>query len=1076
MPSEIIEGFQLSPQQKYLWPWQQNDSSTYRAECVLLLAGELDAERLQTALRLLVNRYEILRTTYRYLPGMDIPLQVVIEDSAPAWHTVDLPELHQQQAEIEELLRQERRRGFDFEHGPLVHAVLLRMAADKHMLQLSLPAVCSDAWTLKSIVSETARFYAAGTHDGEPHDELLQYVRFSAWQNELLESGDGQSEEGLAYWRKNDPSSLPPVTLPFEARPGKEAVFAPETVTCEIEPGVAAKLAGLIEKYDTSVAVVLLACWQTLLWRLSGQAEIAVGYVGDGREYEELRGAMGLFAKRLPIIHCFDESMRFSDVVKAADGRVREAREWQDYFVPKQTTATNSNLPASSNLPVGFEFEETVRIEAAAGVSFTVHHQYVCTDRFKINLSCRRVDGSLTIAIHYDSQLLGRENVKRIAAHLETLIRSAGEKPEALAGELEILSHAERHQLLVEWNQTQGTYPSDRCIHELFEVQVERTPGAPAVVFEDQRLSYGELNAEANRLAHYLRGRGVGPDTAVGLLADRSVEMMVGLLGILKAGGAYVPLNPEHPKARLAHQLADIQARVLLTQEKLLGRAPEFSGDVVCLDRDRTLFQDAPDVNPERVSSPENLVYVIYTSGSTGTPKGVGISHRNLVNYTHFICEKLQLEQAADAAQLQFATVTTISADLGNTCIFPSLVSGGCLHVLSYEAVTDGNLFADYTAEHPIDVLKIVPSHLRALLATSVADQILPRKYLIMGGEALGWDLVKQVTERGGSNIVRRAINHYGPTEATVGSLTFDISEDRIDSELSATIPIGHPIANTTVYIVDNRLQPVPVGVAGELYIGGAGLARGYLNQAELTAERFIPDPFSAENGARLYKTGDLARYLADGSVEFLGRVDNQVKVRGYRIELGEIEATLLRHAGVRETVVVARKDMADEPRLVAYVVPHQKHECTTDDLRRFLQEQLPDYMIPTAFVSLKSLPLTRNGKVDRQALPAPEESSELEKAFVAPRTPTEEALAGIWREVLGVKQVGVNDNFFRLGGHSLLLTRVISRVRAAFDVELPLRSLFEEPTIAKLALTIEDVLMKEVEGLTEDEARHFAG
>lgn len=1069
MPSEIIEGFQLSPQQKHLWPLQQSDPSIYRAECALLLEGYLDAERLQTALRLVVDRHEILRTAYRYLPGMDIPLQVVVGNSAPEWRTVDLRnyEPQQQQAEIEELLRQEKQRGFDFEQGTLVHAVLIVMATDKHMLQLSLPAVCGDAWTLKNIVAEMTRFYGAGTHDGEASDEPLQYVRFSAWQNELLESGDEQVAEGRAYWRKHDGSALPPVTLPFEARPSKEAVFTSETVTCEIEPGVAAKLARLAEKYDTSSAVVLLACWQTLLWRLSGQSEITVGNVVDGREYEELHGAMGLFAKRLPIISYFEENLRFSDVIKVTDQRVREAREWQDYFVSEAATGTD----LSSR--VGFEFEEAVQKgDPVGGVSFALYKQYVCTDRFKLNLSCRQAHGSLTLSLHYDSQVLGRENVGRIAAHLETLIKSVVEKPEALAGELEMLSRTERHQQLVEWNQTQTTYPSERCIHELFEAQVERTPGAPAVVFEGRQLSYGELNAKANQLAHYLRGRGVKPDVPIGLLADRSAEMMVGLLGILKAGGAYVPLNPEHPKARLALQLTDVGAPVLLTQKKLLERTPEFGGDVVCLDGDQKLFQNAPETNPERMTAPENLVYVIYTSGSTGTPKGVGVSHRNLVNYTHFICQKLQLTQATEVGGLQFATVTTISADLGNTCIYPSLLSGGCLHVLSYEAVTDGSLFAAYIAEHPIDVLKIVPSHLRALLASSEGARILPRKYLIMGGEALGWDLVKHVAERGGTCQV---INHYGPTETTVGSLTFGIDEDKMKTELSATVPIGRPIANTTRYILDRHLQPVPAGVAGELYIGGAGVASGYLNQAEQTAARFIPDPFSPEAGRRLYKTGDLARYLIDGNVEFLGRVDHQVKVRGYRIELGEIESVLLQHPEVSETVVVALRDVADEPRLVAYVVPHQKHEFTTDELRRFLLENLPEYMTPAAFVLLKSLPLTRNGKIDRQALPAPEESTESEKAFVAPSTPTEEALAGIWREVLGVKRVGVHDNFFRLGGHSLLLTRVISRVRAAFDVELPLRSLFEEPTIAGLAQTIEDILMKEVEGLTEDEARHFA-
>jgi amino acid adenylation domain-containing protein len=554
--------------------------------------------------------------------------------------------------------------------------------------------------------------------------------------------------------------------------------------------------------------------------------------------------------------------------------------------------------------------------------------------------------------------------------------------------------------------------------------------------------------------------------------------MIIGLLGILKAGGAYVPLHPDQPKARLRHQLGESGAPVIVTQQALLGQLPEYAGWVLCLDRDRAALDAEPRQDPERLGTADDLAYVIYTSGSTGIPKGVAIRHRSLVNYSLYITRRLGLREDAG---LHFATVSTLSADLGNTCIFPSLISGGCLHVIPQDVAMDGALLAKYSVQHPIDVLKITPSHLASLLAATSSGLVLPRHTLILGGETLSWDLVERVARAGTCQI----INHYGPTEATVGALTFGPIGGVVGRMSSATVPVGRPIANTRVYILDARMQPVPVGVAGELWIGGDGLAQGYLNQPEQTAERFIADPFRPEAGAQIYRTGDLARYLPDGNVEFLSRVDHQVKIRGFRVELAEIEAVLHRHPAVRQAIVTAIEERPGDQALAAYVVPSGTREPAPSELRAALAEYLPDYMIPSTFVFLDALPLTPNGKVDRTALPKPEEQRET-GGFVAPRNPVEEALAGIWRETLGIERVGVTDDFFELGGHSLLATQLIMRIRSAFRVQLPLRAIFDAPTVGGLAEAVVEVermmdegaevdqLLDELEDLSDDEVQRL--
>lgn len=1066
---QVIEGYRLSPHQRHLWLLQQ-DGTPYRSVCTITLAGPLDAARLHSAIGEVVKRHEILRTSFHRMAGMKVPVQVVHESNSFDWQQIDLRADGAQEDPLPKLYDQERVHNSDFEGGAVLRATLVALSPDKHVLIAGLPALCADAQTLRNLFSEISRSYSVSPdHFAE---DPFQYADFSEWRNEMVEGEEEEAERGRAYWRKEGTGAVASLTLPFEVRRGKNAaggVAVPERVEVRIDATLAHSLERLAAQCVGTTDTVLLSCWQTLLWRLSGQAEMVVGYVSDGRKYDELRDAAGLFAKAVPVRVEIEGSWRFSDFVQHVCEKVSEAKEWEAYY-------DGSDAPSSSELDaaiggVGYEYQQREPAQyEARGVRFTIELQHSRIQRFKLKLNCVRAGESLWAEIEYDGRAYERANVERIAGYYQQLLSSASAKPEAQLGRLQLLTEHQRQQLISEWNLTTADYPRDRCIHQLFEAQVERTPDAPAIVSADQQITYRELNERANQLANHLRQIGVGPSAVVGLLMDRSIQMMVGVLGILKAGAAYLPLNTDHPAARLSHQLSDAAAAVLVTETKLAAELPKYEGRVLCLDRDWDQIENAPVSNPEPDASPEDFVYVIYTSGSTGVPKGVAVRHRNLVNYTHAITRQLQLGAAAGngekingaasaARQWQYATVTTISADLGNTSIYPALTSGGCLHLVSYEAATDATSFARYIEEHPIDVLKIVPSHLSALLASSGGRRVMPQRYLILGGEALTWELVGRAREGVGGSTCQM-INHYGPTETTVGSLTYRLSdkvEEQQAADQSASVPIGRPLANTAAYILDEHLEVVPAGVVGELYVGGEGVAAGYLHQEEQTKERFIVDPFSEHAGARMYKTGDLARYLREGSIEFLGRSDDQVKIRGYRVELAEVEAVLREHDTVREAVVVAREDQPGDKRLVAYLVAANEQALKTDKLRAFLREKLPEYMVPHTIVVLKALPLTRNGKVDRSALPAAEqEQAELRRDFVPPRTPAEEVLAGIWAEVLGLEQVSIHDNFFELGGHSLLVTQVISRARAAFEVELPLRSIFEAPTVAGLAGSIE--------------------
>ncbi|MBW4625285.1 MAG: amino acid adenylation domain-containing protein [Brasilonema octagenarum HA4186-MV1] len=1044
MQNHTTESFRLSPQQKRLWSLQQC-SLAYCAECALLLEGNLKPEVLKAALQQVINQHGILRTRFHRLSGIKIPVMVIADSSVVSWHEINLSDCEpkEKEAKIETTFQQHRHQHFDFEQSPLLHSSLLTLSLHKYILIISLPSLCADTWTLKNLVAEISYSYSACLQSEAVSQDVVQYLQFSEWQNQLLEDED--AEAANKYWQEQNLPSQATLRLPFESQPSKQSQFQPECLRVAIAPELTAKIETLAQKYNTSAAVVLLACWQTLIWRLTGQPDIVIGMACDRRDYEELHNLLGLVATWLPIKSHLTPDLRFKELLELAEQTIEAGSEWQDYFVPEPLE--NNNTLA---FPIGFEFEQLPEQLIAGGVSFYIDKYYTCIEPFKVKLTCTQRDNLLIAEFYYDVNYFSSETIERLAGQFKTLLSSATANPENKISQLEILSKSDRQQLLVEFNQTQIDYPQDKCIHQRFEEQAQKTPNNIAVIFEDQQLTYAELNRKANKIAHHLQTLGVKPEVLVGLCVERSSEMIIGLLGILKAGGAYLPLDPGLPKESLAFRLQDAQVPLLLTQQRLVDALPTDASQIVCLDTDWDIIAQHSDENPTSVVTSENLVYVLFTSGSTGTPKGVAIEHRQLLNYLNGIIDRLNLSTTTN-----FATVSTLAADLGNTVIFSSLCTGGCLHVLSAECATDSAALGKYFRKHPIDCLKIVPSHLATLLASAPSESILPRARLILGGEAASWELIEQIQASAPNCLI---FNHYGPTEATVGVTTFAVG-DKQANHSSQTVPLGRPLANTQIYLLDQQLQPVPIGVPGELYIGGACLARGYLNRSELTAQRFIPNPFAqtgliaSNSGSRLYKTGDKARYLSDGNIEFLGRVDHQVKVRGFRIELGEIESILCQHPEVQQAAVTAWEKELSNQYLVGYIVPKHKQTLSVSELYRFLRQKLPEYMVPSTFVMLKALPLTPNGKVNRNALPEPDDHRpELEATYEPPRTEVEQTIANIWQQMLHVEKVGIHDNFFDLGGHSLLLVQIHAKLREVLNTNISIVNLFEYPTINSLA------------------------
>ncbi|KOP26731.1 thioester reductase [Hapalosiphon sp. MRB220] len=1043
MKTETISGFRLAPQQKRLWNLQQH-SSAFCSQASILIQGNLQPEILQKAIEQIVNHHDILRTSFYCLPGVKTPVMVVVDNNLFNWNYLDLSNCSQKNisTEIQELFWVARQEHQNISQASPLCLYLIKLSKNQYILIISLPAICADTKTIKNLVKQISQAYDQYCQGKAFNEKHVQYVQFSEWQNQLIE--DEYAKEAQEYWQKQKNSCLSALKLPNEQQTKNEE-FVTDSYQLVISKELFDKIYYFAQKHDVTLDVILLACWQILIWRLTGESEIVIGTASERREYEELYDVLGLLSTWLPIKTKLTSNLNFPELLALVAQTLENATEWQNYFIPE--VGDQDNFIA---FPIGFEFENISESEFAhREVKFTLQKIYGLIEPFKVKLTCLKRNNSLDVEFHYDINYFNRGTIQRLSQNFQTLLINLINDSVAPISKLGILSASEHEQLLVEFNQTKADYQREKCIHKLFEEQVEKTPNQIAVVFEDKKLIYQELNLKANQLAHYLQNLGVKPEVVVGICVERSPKFIISLLAVLKAGGAYLPVDPTLPQEAIQFRLQDAQASVLIRDWGL--RTGDWENDINLDDDWEKISQESIE-NPRNDVKPENLAYIIYTSGSTGKPKGVGVEHQQLLNYLYGILPKLQFSATAS-----YASISTFTADLGNTVIFPCLSSGGCLHIISWERASDPATLADYFRRHPIDCLKIVPSHLTALLS-SECWEILPRQLLILGGEAADWNLVEKI-ETNAPHC--RILNHYGPTETTVGVLTYSVGEK---IQETATVPIGKPIANTQIYVLDANLQPVPLGVAGELYIGGESLARGYLNQPELTAQKFITHSFGHSN-QRLYKTGDRVRYLSNGNLEFLSRLDDQVKIRGYRVELGEISTALSQHPAVKENVVIAREETSIQKRLVAYIIPIS-HSVSEHDFRNFLKAKLPEYMIPASFVILKALPLTANGKLDRNALPAPEEVVSRETTFIAPRTPVEEVLASIWSQLLGVPQVSIDDNFFELGGHSLLATQVISRIRTTFGVEIPLPQLFESANLASLAVQIEIAMRGEQQGI----------
>ncbi|MDT5269206.1 MAG: hypothetical protein QOH49_1392 [Acidobacteriota bacterium] len=1334
MLKEIIEGFRLSPQQEHVWRLQRDDErGNYRAQCEVRIEGRLDPRLLEESWRDVLARAEILRTTFHTPEGLTAPLQVVADSAEPSPLSVEdvrgLDESEQRRLVVR-LLEEERALPFDFETGSSARLRLLRLSDDAHSLLVTLPALCADMVALDNLARELSESYEAFSHGRGVEDEAMQYAVFAEWQNELLASED--AEVGRQFWRDLDLQSFPALKLPFERQADGDEGFAPQSIGACLGQELAVKVESVCERYETTPQAFLLACWQVLLGRLSGESELLVLSACAGRSDEELERALGLFTRNLPTPCRLSAGETFAQLLEESGRALHAAEEWQECFswetAGRPADADFAQLPAYFS----FEFEPPVGSYAAGSVTFSVSNRYACVDRFKLKLSAAREADALRMDFHYDSNVFDHEYVTRLAAQFRKLVASAADAPEAPVESLDLLDTEERHRLLVEFNTTAVAYGRENLIHRLFEEQAARTPANVAIEFESQTLTYAELDEQSNRLANHLRSLGVGVESKVLVCMERSVEMVVALLGVLKAGGAYVPVDPSYPRARVEYILEDAKPAAVLTTEASADSVRDSGVQTVLLDCGSEEFAANSNARLESEVSPHNLAYVIYTSGSTGEPKGVMISHRS-------ICNRLLWAQAThpltEDDRLLQKTVFTFDASVWE--FFVPLFVGACVVLARPDGHRDSAYLAEVIAEKQVTALQLVPTMLQVMLDEPGFKDCKSLRQVFCGGEALSLKTQERFFAMLDGADLR---NLYGPTEVSIDATSWKCVRGNGHAGSHGGVPIGRPLSNMRVYILDSTLSPVPVGAPGELHVGGVGLARGYVNRPDLTAEKFIPDPFSTEPGARLYKTGDLARFLEDGNVEYLGRVDHQVKLRGFRIELGEVEAALRQHPSVGDAVAVVREDEPGRQSLVAYVTGAGRHtherdgqqwyslpdgleiahlnrnetdilykevfedefylrngvrlgdgacvfdvganvglftlfvndrcrdarvyafepipvthaalesnvrryapgsvafncglsdrngsatftfypkvsassgmyadaredeavtrafvtnqgeemkayadelmegrfegvqyECrlrtvsdvmreqgveridllkvdvekseadvlrgieeadwpkikqvvlevhdshgrleeitsllkrhgfelvveqyldfentglynvyavhpsrsagasagegdtagllprgsdagapSAPELREFLGQKLPEYMVPSAIAVLEEFPTLPNGKVNRRALPPIAEAAEAAEPDASPRTPTEEIVSALWRKVMRSERVGLHDNFFDLGGHSLLATQVVSRLREAFQLELPLRSIFDSPTVAGLAAHIE--------------------
>ncbi|MCZ8518253.1 MULTISPECIES: non-ribosomal peptide synthase/polyketide synthase [Paenibacillus] len=1049
------EHYLVSSAQKRLYILHQLEGAelSYNMPAVLLLEGELDRERFEGAFGKLIRRHEVLRTGFPMVDGE--PVQRVHREVD---FTVEY--LQADDTEAEAAVRRFVR-AFDLEKPPLLRVGLIELAPERHLFLFDMHHIVSDGVSMGILVDEFARLYG-----GEELSPLrIQYKDYAAWQQSGTQSEQRRRQE--AYWLKEMSGELPVLDMPTDyARPAVRS-FQGKALPFTIDGVRSERLRQLASETGTTLHMVLLALYTALLHKYTGQEDIIVGTPVAGRTHADLQPLIGMFVGTLAIRSYPAGAKTFEAYLEEIKETMLGAYEHQEYpfeeLVEKVQVSRDLSRSALFDAMLTLQNMESRHIDLE-GLQMKPYANEHTTAKFDLSLNVSEEPEGLACSMAYAASLFTEASIQRLAKHLERLIDAVIEDRGASIASLEIVTAEEKEQLLYGFHAVQAEYPREKTLHRLFEEQAEQSPDAVAAVYEDRQLTYRELNERANRVARTLRKAGVQADCRVGLLMERSLEMVVGIMAILKAGGAYVPLDPEYPEERLLYMLADSGAEwVLTTKEHDL---PAGAAGVQRIVLTPELLGDGDGSNADSTTGSHHLAYVIYTSGTTGQPKGVLIEHRNVGNLVAGLAERIYSRH--DGPQ-RIAWLSPHVFDASVKQLFASLLLGHTLYVVPREISMSGERLAAYYNAHRIQVSDGTPAHLRILLESAHRFAAINVERFIIGGEALHGELVNALRSSWTGGCRPAITNIYGPTECCVDTTAYTVGGDE-DACTAGIIPIGTPLANQAVYILDREQNMVPIGVGGELYIGGENVGRGYLNQPELTAEKFVPNPYKP--GERMYRTGDLARWQPDGNIEYLGRIDEQVKIRGYRIELGEVATRLEQIPAVREAAVIAREDGSGQKQLCAYVAGDRL--LTAGDLREALAKELPGYMIPSYFVQLERLPLTPNGKVDRKALPAPEGAMQTGTEYAAPSTPLEAQLVRIWQEVLGLARVGVKDNFFEIGGHSLRATTLVSRLHKELQVHVPLREVFQFPTVQAMARMIGRLEQQTFRSISKAEERAY--
>ncbi|SFU42710.1 non-ribosomal peptide synthetase [Xenorhabdus koppenhoeferi] len=1075
LPASRQQALPLSWAQQRLWFLAQLDSAAQTAYHIsggLRLKGNLSQSALQATLDRIIARHEILRTTIKMVDGV---AQQVIADADCGFNLrfSDLSQLAETEkhAAINEAAQFESHHPFDFETDPLIRGQLLKLANDEHVVLLTQHHMISDGWSLNVLMYELTTLYRA-FHQGQPDplpELMVQYADYALWQRQWLQGE--VLERQLNFWRDALQGAPALLELPTDkARPAVQS-YRGDHVTFTLSPVLSEGLKALSQRHSSTLFMTLLTAWSILLSRISGQQDIVIGTPVANRQHNELEPLIGFFANTLALRVKLEDNPTVSSLLAQVKAHALEAYIHQDLPFEQlvETLQPPRSLSHSPIFQVMLALDNTP-IQQSLELSDLTLDELPSTRQsthFDLSLSMNDTENGLVGELEYASDLFDRTSIERLASYLQTLLAAMVEDDSQRVEDLPLLQPQQRNQLLVEFNDTVLSYPQDKLIHQLFEQQVARTPDATALIFGDSQLSYAELNHHANQLAHYLIASGVRPDDRIAICVDRSAEMIIGMYGILKAGAGYIPLDPEYPSERLAYQLSDSKPALLLTQQHLQVHLPVQDIPVLLLDdaNHRNAVAQQPSHNPDARQmglQPHHLAYIIYTSGSTGQPKGVMLEHRNVVNFIH--AQHKTSEPKAGDRILQFATV---AFDTSVSDIFPTLASGATLVLRPAHIRIPDMTFVSFLREQKITIIDMPTAFWHHWVQEMMAGRsgFSPDlRTIIVGGEKAEYrHLINWLSSSETQSC--RWINSYGPTETTVIATTLKLdNKDAVAFENS--IPIGYPLPNSCIYILDTHGQPVPIGTSGEIHIGGAGVARGYLNRPDLTEEKFVSDPFSKQPDARMYKTGDLGRWLPNGTIEYLGRNDFQVKIRGFRIELGEIETQLAACEGVSDAVVIAREEGPGDKRLVAYLIPQSGVTLSPFQLREQLSTSLMEHMLPSAFVMLDAFPLSANGKLDRKALPAPDHSAIVSREYEAPQGETEQQLAVVWQSLLGLEQVGRHDNFFELGGHSLLVVNLIEELRQ-LNLSLEVSAVFSAPTLAAMSARLNQNIVQGVTSLT---------